>query len=769
MKLLASCICISVILLSNLNAQTVESLDRIGQTPGGAGYYVDWHETTNRLIVGCGTSLWVYNMSDPENPEIMGKRSFLGLINQTAMYDDSTLLVAATFDGLYAVNLASDTLEILDHLHIDGPFVKRAAYDLSMVDDTLLVPYNGRISRLTYSNQTGFDYLDEIGPLTGLYCLDKRNDLVAIGQRGLFEGKVMVYEKGNYDTPLATWQDSTIKGINKLQFSDGNDSIIYVCGGSPNAGFDSYFHALEFSGGSIDVLDTYHISGLPIVAAANIQNMDSRNDTLYIATGCGVDINMGAPLTYVPVLDASGLPADTMDMIEYYNPGLWHFDVALMTGTPYMATSSEWLGVAINDISDAEPLDTLMMMETGGWTQSSLVRNDTLWVAHEGWGLAAYDLDSLMFSNGQNTESMLLHLYSQENHFFVSDFDFLNDTLILLGSGHIYNLKPWMQGASPDSVGKKSMSWTVALKSLQTNTGLRVIAGKEDPFTGHAAISVIDPFDQSDSICFEKTVYNTPKGFCVFDDIVFYGEKQDSASGQLFLKASMAYDDSLINLDSVLIHDSIYDINAIDVDGELVAVARSGRIHLFQWSDEMFTELTVYNDMNMNAIDLKLKNNYLYVAEKRKGVFVFDVNDPTNPEMVAEFEGRGAWNNMFGSESINVGDDGLIYLSDFNAGVIIIEAFDDTLTPFDEGNVSASQISVYPNPANDLFVVEIGDNQNNKDMCVVIYDVTGKEIQRKQVDKNTIPIQTNGWGKGIYVVSVEVNNHPVASGKIVVN
>ncbi|MEA3447687.1 MAG: hypothetical protein U9Q98_04440 [Bacteroidota bacterium] len=343
MKFIASCLCLSLIFMVTLNAQTVTPLNRIGQTPGGAGFYVDWHEATNNLIVGCGTSLWVYDMSNPVSPQITGKRSFLGLINKTVLYDDSTLLVAATFDGLYAVNLASDTLEILDHQYIDGPFVKRAAYDMSVVDDTLMVPFNGRISRLTYSHQDGFDYLDEIGPLTGLYCLDIRDNLVAVGQRGLFNGKVLVYEKGNYDAPLATWQDSTIKGINRVQFADENDSVIYLCGGSPNAGFDSYFHALEFSGGNIALLDTYHISGIPILAAANIQNMDSRNDTLYLATGCGVDVNMGAPLTYVPVLDASGLPADTLSMIEYYNPGLWHFDVALMTGTPYMATSSEWL------------------------------------------------------------------------------------------------------------------------------------------------------------------------------------------------------------------------------------------------------------------------------------------------------------------------------------------------------------------------------------------------------------------------------------------
>jgi hypothetical protein len=159
----------------------------------------------------------------------------------------------------------------------------------------------------------------------------------------------------------------------------------------------------------------------------------------------------------------------------------------------------------------------------------------------------------------------------------------------------------------------------------------------------------------------------------------------------------------------------------------------------------------------------------LYVAEKRKGVFVFDVNDPEAPEIVAEFEGRGAWNNMFGSESINVGDNGLIYLSDFNAGVIIIEAFDDTLTAIDDGNVTGSQIGIYPNPAKDVFVIEIAGKQKNKDMFVVIYDVTGKEIVRKQVDEYTIPIQTGGWKKGIYVVSVEVNKHPLASGKIVVN
>ncbi len=141
-------IILSILSLSLLFSTTVlaqVNLNRIGQTPGGAAYHVNYDSPSQRLFVGAGTSLWVYDMSDPNNPIVVSKRPFLGLITETILYSNNVLFVSASFDGVYAIDLSSDSLTILDHIYVDAPFFKKAAYDMTLIGDTLLIPRNQRI------------------------------------------------------------------------------------------------------------------------------------------------------------------------------------------------------------------------------------------------------------------------------------------------------------------------------------------------------------------------------------------------------------------------------------------------------------------------------------------------------------------------------------------------------------------------------------------------------------------------------------------------
>jgi len=49
----------------------------------------------------------VYDIFNPNNPVIIGKHPFLGLITETILYDSNTIYVSATFDGVYAIDLSS--------------------------------------------------------------------------------------------------------------------------------------------------------------------------------------------------------------------------------------------------------------------------------------------------------------------------------------------------------------------------------------------------------------------------------------------------------------------------------------------------------------------------------------------------------------------------------------------------------------------------------------------------------------------------------------
>jgi hypothetical protein len=68
----------------------------------------------------------------------------------------------------------------------------------------------------------------------------------------------------------------------------------------------------------------------------------------------------------------------------------------------------------------------------------------------------------------------------------------------------------------------------------------------------------------------------------------------------------------------------------------------------------------------------------------------------------------------------------------------------------EENNTSTDEITVYPNPAQDLISFEINSNENNN--SIEIYNSLG-QIQWSQVAKqgmNTVSIVS--WPRGIYIL-----------------
>ena len=87
-----------------------------------------------------------------------------------------------------------------------------------------------------------------------------------------------------------------------------------------------------------------------------------------------------------------------------------------------------------------------------------------------------------------------------------------------------------------------------------------------------------------------------------------------------------------------------------------------------------------YFDWYIRPQGLVLKNNNLYVADKFYGMKVFSLASVTSATLVAECKGTRGWTNLFGSNNVDMGNDGKIYLADQHAGVIVIEPYDTSLT-----------------------------------------------------------------------------------------
>jgi hypothetical protein len=653
-------------------------------------------------------------------------------------------------------------LDILAHYDVTG-VGEIGAYDLCLMGDTILIADKFWARRIRYIPGTGFINAGTTFSPWGTSAIAQKGNFIVTGLQG--GGIINVYNKTNLNSAIASWNSNIISNVQDIKFSDLRDDIIYVCGGSSDAGFNSYLISLQIIGNTLTPIDTFHITGVPVIAAANIQNMDSRNDTLFIATGCAVDAAMGAPLSYIPVFNATGLPTDTLDMISHINAGLWHFDVALMDGTPYMATASEWLGVVINDVSLLAPFDTVKLIETGGWTQNCKVKGDTLWVAHEGWGLAAYKIDSLMFNQGYMTNSLILHLFSPDSgHFFVGDFEFLHDSLLVLSSGDLYNLKPWQQGGQPDWLYK--ISGAGVMHNTFTGTGQRLVVGSE--FLGFSQkMSLFNPYVPLGNSLRTINLFNNPQSICVVNDTVFYGMKTDSVSTTVYLTAAKIVNDDFVIIDTISLAGNTAQINSISVDNNTVAIAKGNTIAWYAWNGIEFSELGSYYNILLNAVDIHLKNNLIYIADKFFGLRIFDI---TQNAMVAEFKGTGGRENLFGSNAVTVGDDGKIYLTDFNAGVIIIESYDLSLINVTEiTNNKNDYFSIYPNPTSNDFTIEFKDEINLNGAYYEIHDITGREIKKESIkDNSRIVIKTGSWQKGLYFVTLINENKSFATGRIIV-
>lgn len=796
---------LSIFFVVKLTAQ-VDTLSRIGQTPGGAAHHVNWIEDQEKLIVGCGGSLWVYDMQDPENPVIIAKRAFVNLIQETDVFGD-VLFAAAEDEGLYALDFTSDSLTILDTFQaLTFQFTGeiQSIYDFTRRSDTLFVPvasdFYTSIRIVLWDEETGFneqaDQNIQIGslfsPVNGPRCVSVNDNYIAIGKQKMPletpKGEIYIFERVYPYNYVCSIEDSLLNSVQKVKFADLKSDILYTCAGSNNAGLTSYFIAYHIDGNTIMPVDTFAIGlgeiglGLPVVSAVNIKNMDSRNDTLFLATTCWVDTDnfvLGETFSFIPVLDASGLPETPMSYDSHFYGGLWHFDVALMHGTPYMAIASEWLGFLISDITNFDnPLDTLSMNQTGGWVQHTKVTGDTLWVASEGWGLAVYNTDSLLFENGYNNESMIMHKYvPYPGHYFVSDFEILDDTLLYLASGHVFNLEPWFEGGETEFVRLDVMgAFITKMAAIESNTGTKIVLGKGVWPLSDLEMGIYDPESQT-IIENNISLNNEPNAIAVEEDMLFYPYRTTPylQQGELHLVAAKIIDDELQILKDTLLNESTIDIiSAIDVRNNVVVIGQGSTFSWFEWNEESFVLIDSYTHTNVFEMSsgVKIKNNLLYASYRYDGLKVISMDDGIE---LAYFKGSGGYDNFGGSGNsiVNVGDDGKIYLSDFYSGIFILEAADLSLTIDKEYVLQANKSklsSVYPNPATDYIIIDISPSIEFETLQLVVHDITGKEILSLQnISESKFSIPTEFWTSGLYFISITDNNMFNENLKVLIN
>lgn len=644
--------------VTHCDSWATETLELLGQTPGGSAFRTEFAH--GRLYAGVGVSLWIYDATDPSVDSVLAAHPFRSLINDIVVREDSVVFVAANHDGLWALDASHlPDLPVLAHLETPGD---TAAFDITLVPPDTIYLADDFVVRILRFTGNEFVELGRFadGNATGA---DRRGDRIAVCRRLGTRGVVELYRADLPPELMCSFYNDLLKTVEDVRFADLRDDIIYVCGGTSDGfGLTGDFFALQIEDDSLKEVAHYTINGNLLVAAtAIITGLESRNDTLFLVTTAGV-LDHSATID-CPVLDGTCLP-DSLPVIGHICPGLLYFDVSLHEDLPALAIASEWFGIRWMDISGLasgqtffDDSDTIAVHPTGGWGKRPKIGNDTLWLAWEGYGVGIFDLSD---------QSHPVQISSLPGP-FATDFAFA-DTLAFVAKSsndlEVYNLAPWYQGGEPEFLTRVNagglLDWVHCVDFLITDDGPRIAYQ-----FGNDGFWLIDPRDCPNFTPVGPFLDGSKiREFMAFGDTLFLAYDKRIAALRISGDSAIVLADTSVSV--------LGKATAIGREGSLVAVSgklSSKWVLFYNFTGDAFEFLGEWQG-ERPVEDISIKDGLVYVSLGTQGLVV--LQNPSSPVEIAVYPGSGGRRGLAGTEKIDVGPDGRVYLGDFYAGCFIL-------------------------------------------------------------------------------------------------
>ncbi|MBU0765343.1 MAG: T9SS type A sorting domain-containing protein [Bacteroidetes bacterium] len=373
-----------------------DSLQYLASTSGAACQEVTWYD--DYLYAGAGSTLMVYDVGQGSTVpyEKVFEYRYLSAICDIAFHN-GYMYVAANHDGITKWDISNpEHPEIVCEYLPDN--LDERAYDIAFRGDSLIVAYHKKVA-IFRDNGSSFELLDTFANLTGAGYIrggEVKDTVYAyvIGTGDAIDGVYIV----NINTlAQISFVPQTYCDPEDVLFSENHD-LMHVLGGT-----HTMENPLDPTGlyYVLDITDIANpvkvfedtITGFAGLAIVNVMNAAMQNDTIYLATSCGLDPDYQWPdpgYGYVFIYDASN--PDSIHFLNNIIAGLWHFDVSLHEKTLYIA--SEWYGVKTVDVTDIYNTADLGNTLTGGWNEGSDVHGNTLIVANEGYGFKKFDISN---------------------------------------------------------------------------------------------------------------------------------------------------------------------------------------------------------------------------------------------------------------------------------------------------------------------------------------------------------------------------------------
>jgi len=741
-----------------------DTLDLIGRIPGAACFCVEYAH--GRLYAGAGSSMFIYQSDNPADMVLIGSVDFLSLVTNIVVRDDSIVFVGANHDGIYAIDASEPDFPVIARYKM--PDREHWVADLEISQpDTLWLSDNRSLKKLIFTGDT-FLVADEYLSGSIISGAGFRDSLVAVCRRGILTGYVDLYNRaGGEFTHVCTFDSSRLWYVVDAEFADNRDDIIYVLGGSPNLGIDGDFYALHYDD-SLYLAAGYKFSGIPGFAQTFIMNMDSKNDTVFLATMAAIFWHGSIDSTWsdCPAIDCNFLP-DSMPIIGHFVPGLWFFDVALHDELPALATGSEWLGVFWTSIADfSNRIDTIRTYPTGGWGQHSyLYTGDTLFVAMEGYGVGIFDV------HDRGYPERIARIPGE----FAHDMMFLDSIICIARSSRFifFNLSPWWSGGEIEPMD----TFVIPLVFGETHIchSLGIMTTADDTLfmlaTSDEGVNVIDPRDLPD-------VYSHALFFDNTDPL----DIQCSGDTMFVLMADSLHIARYLgdSIERIFDYPTAGEATGLYWNGDFVALTcKSPGVFWFDWTGDTLIERGNWDPWGF-CTDVEYFDSLLYIACAGEGMFVLAIDSFPEIDTVAYYPGSQGWEFLqYGCQHVFIAPDSTVFLTDYHAACYILEPVerDSTAVVGKSYKVPRNlELTVVPNPFNSSVAITAPAGAE-----IEIYDLRGNVVtiffnmQAQQgiaEGKESSAIKSTHWcpdesiASGIYLVKAWMADGRTAERKI---
>lgn len=160
--------------------------------------------------------------------------------------------------------------------------------------------------------------------------------------------------------------------------------------------------------------------------------------------------------------------------------------------------------------------------------------------------------------------------------------------------------------------------------------------------------------------------------------------------------------------------------------------------------------------------------NLAYVSSYHDGVRIYNVKDPTNPQMAAWYDTHFENPEVYGGYKGCWGlypflPSKLILASDLTNGIFVLKV-DSDLVGNAESKIDFEVVNIYPNPTKGTFHIK-GLNRTEQSFEIMILDVLGNELMSLN-HTNHEEIDLNHLKEGVYFLVIKSGN-AIASKKLI--